>query len=1034
MALYEEYEAFAKKYQKEYGPHTVVLYRCGQFYEIYSANDGVIDIKSIAELLNIQISRRNKAILEVNRSNTLMAGFPMFALRKFVNLLVNNNYTVVVVDQVSDPPRPKRAVTEVISPGTLVEDGDAAVAQDTPHLMCIYIEDITDRKSKTNNLCIGCSVIDISTGISKVYETASNIDDSNFSLDEIYRLILSHNPREFIIFGQVSSTTFESVISYLELEGKCVHNKVNQFPPELLTMAYQTQLLQKVFPKHGMLSVIEYLDLERKPFALLSYIYLLQFTAKHNELILSNIEKPVVLEDNHLLLLQYNAIRQLNIVASSDQKHNSLLHITNNCSSAIGRRYYKDALLNPIINIDILQKRYNAIDEAIKGRFYEEVGRHLARAYDIERLTRKMSIGRFHPSDLVQVNDTMMAVLGIIEAHNDFCQKYFDQTAEGFDMYRDMQHYYDTPIDMDEVAKYHLDNIDGSFFRRGYNDEVDKLQDGVDANMNVFTTLTERLNELNEGYFKLDSNERDGYHFIITTKRYNEVKARMKESIVIEGHTFKPREFQVKPVSATSTSYKVTCKAFEKITDTILNIKNKLRVLLLSVFKTFISEFFTKYEKTLKDIVGFIGNIDICMCNAANAVKFKYYRPVIDSTKSEAFVDARQIRHPIIERVNIDIEYVTNDVKLGTNEEANMHTKTSPTDGILLFGLNCSGKTSLSKALALNIIMAQSGSFVPSQMVYSPFRSIFTRIPSGDDIFKSMSTFAVEMSELRNILNRADKNSLIVGDEISHGTEVRSGVAIVGASVIELAKRKCKFIFATHLHNIVNVEDVMNLPNIKLMHLSVQYDEASRKLVYDRKLKDGSGSSVYGLEVCKALDMPRGFLELANNIRCQQSGIEPHIVGLNKSRYNKDVFIDTCSICGKRTEEVHHIKQQCEADEHGYIGHVHKNVKSNLVNVCSACHDSIHAGDLMIHGYVQTSDGKELSWEKSPPKANAMGQCINMGSTDGNDGVDFHPEVQIMECKKKGMSIAAIVKYLHDKGLTEYNWYRVNKVTKNAWK
>ena len=122
MALYSEYEEYVKKHVKEFGQRTVVLYRCGGFYEIYSADDGLVDMKVICDLLNIQMSRRNKSILQVDRVNTLMAGFPAHALQKFVNILVSENYTVVVVDQVTEPPKPKRAVTAIISPGTDIQN------------------------------------------------------------------------------------------------------------------------------------------------------------------------------------------------------------------------------------------------------------------------------------------------------------------------------------------------------------------------------------------------------------------------------------------------------------------------------------------------------------------------------------------------------------------------------------------------------------------------------------------------------------------------------------------------------------------------------------------------------------------------------------------------------------------------------------------------------------------------------------------------------------------------------------------------
>ena len=179
---------------------------------------------------------------------------------------------------------------------------------------------------------------------------------------------------------------------------------------------------------------------------------------------------------------------------------------------------------------------------------------------------------------------------------------------------------------------------------------------------------------------------------------------------------------------------------------------------------------------------------------------------------------------------------------------------------MLLYGVNASGKSSLMKSVGLNIILAQAGMWVAaSSFTYSPYRSFFTRIGNNDNIFRSQSTFEVEMSELRNIMKRSDNRSLILGDELCSGTESTSAISIVSAGVITLANKQSSFIFATHLHRLANMARVRDLPNIQFSHLSVRYDEITGKLIYDRKLGEGNGKTIYGLEVCRALDMDDGF-------------------------------------------------------------------------------------------------------------------------------------------------------------------------------
>jgi DNA mismatch repair protein MutS len=234
----------------------------------------------------------------------------------------------------------------------------------------------------------------------------------------------------------------------------------------------------------------------------------------------------------------------------------------------------------------------------------------------------------------------------------------------------------------------------------------------------------------------------------------------------------------------------------------------------------------------------------------------------------------------------------------------------------------------------------------------------------------------------------------------------------VGAAICELAARGSTFIFATHLHNITEISEVTSLSNVVFRHLSVRYDEISKKLIYDRKLKEGSGSSVYGLEVCKALDLPQDFLTLANTIRQKYINVNHSIVSCTKSKYNAKVLVDVCSLCGNDTEEIHHIKQQKDADSHGFIkgSHVHMNSQHNLVNVCSKCHDDIHGGKIHVKGYVQTSDGIELDWEKKQDNP-----C---------DSCDKDLMMQVLALKKTKMSVANIAKQL------DITVYKVNKLIK----
>jgi DNA mismatch repair protein MutS len=162
----------------------------------------------------------------------------------------------------------------------------------------------------------------------------------------------------------------------------------------------------------------------------------------------------------------------------------------------------------------------------------------------------------------------------------------------------------------------------------------------------------------------------------------------------------------------------------------------------------------------------------------------------------------------------------------------------------------------------------------------------------------------------------------------------------------------------------VNIEEVNSLTNVKTYHLSVEYDIKTKKLIYNRKLQPGNGSTLYGLEVCRSLDMDKEFLELANSVRHQLLNTHMNILPStsNNNKYNKKVYLDRCQICNNKADEIHHIQQQKDADENGFIGSYHKNSKFNLVCLCEKCHDQVHDGMLEIYGYRQTSDGIELDF------------------------------------------------------------------------
>jgi DNA mismatch repair protein MutS len=261
--------------------------------------------------------------------------------------------------------------------------------------------------------------------------------------------------------------------------------------------------------------------------------------------------------------------------------------------------------------------------------------------------------------------------------------------------------------------------------------------------------------------------------------------------------------------------------------------------------------------------------------------------------------------------------------------------------------------------------MAQSGFYVPCEaFTYSPYKYLFTRILGNDNLFKGLSTFAVEMSELRTILRLADQNSLVLGDELCSGTENISAISIFVAGIQKLYRVKSSFIFATHIHEIVHFKEISDLSTVILQHLTVVYDQAQDLLVYDRKIKPGPGNSMYGLEVCKSLKLPEDFLDDAFNIRMKYFSEQQGFLSLKTSHFNSKKIMNLCEVCKQnKGTEVHHLQHQKFADSDGFIktesAFFHKNALANLVTLCDNCHTDIHKSNTQ-HKRKKTSKGTIL--------------------------------------------------------------------------
>jgi DNA mismatch repair protein MutS len=275
------------------------------------------------------------------------------------------------------------------------------------------------------------------------------------------------------------------------------------------------------------------------------------------------------------------------------------------------------------------------------------------------------------------------------------------------------------------------------------------------------------------------------------------------------------------------------------------------------------------------------------------------------------------------------------------------------------------------RAVGINLILAQCGLYTACKSFeYYPFNTMISQVDLTDNLFANKSSFIVEMCGLKKILNCSGPNTLILADEMCKGTEYFSAQGIVASCIIELIKTNSKFFFTTHLHDLTKIKDIKNEKRLQISHLNVDFKDDV--IIFERKLKDGSGSDLYGLEVCKSIIQKSCFIDTAFEIRNTIINNKTSILSSKKSRYNSKKIVDHCEICNyvpktKKSQplETHHINEQQNCDEQGFVNdkHFHKNKTFNLVSLCRECHQKIDTEELIIRGYKQSTSGIILDYD-----------------------------------------------------------------------
>jgi DNA mismatch repair protein MutS len=961
--LTEIYFELQEYFESKYGDDTIILIEIGSFFEIYEVNNDKLKIgkaKEIATLLNIQLTRKNKAIAENSIKNPLLAGVPTVSIERYIaRLIATKRYTIVIVKQKGTPPKITRYISNIISPGTNFEYQTEAGEN---NIVSVIIDE------NQGIFSVGYSAIDVTTGKTVVNEMHSTRDDKTYALDELFNLLQTYNTAEVIVTLDNSKIDKEWIGNYLELNQYHISFNTNR-----CKINYQNELFARVYQINSFLSSIEYLDLERHPYVTESLAILIDFIIEHDEVIISKMNRPLFLGASRYLYLGNNALEQLGVI-SRDSSELTLLELIDKTSTAFGKRLLKERLLAPILDRDILEARYDLTEKLMKNS--DKYDTHLKNIYDLERILRRVKVKKLHPIELTYIGMSLYAISSLLKDASKDEVSFDKKLEEGVEEFK---RYLKNSYDLNICAKFKIEQIDDNIFKEGIFPIIDNLLEKQKSEILKLESVVSHIDSIFKAkeikssskgvYADIGYLDSEGFYINLTKNRFKSIEKELKESFVtIDNRHYFFKDFNYKILK---NSVKIYSTLFEKITQNYESNQVKLVALVKSRYLESLEDLDKRFSHVLEDIISFIANIDVAISNVKCAKKMNLTRPIIvDGNGFEAI----GLRHPIIEANEKSGIYVPNDIYLGEKIETTHNHITlngsggKRVNGVLLYGINSSGKSSLMKSIGLSVVMAQSGFFVPAvEVKFSMYDKIFTRIVSKDNLYKGLSTFSVEMMELKNIFNRATKRSLVLGDEISQGTETESGVAIVSGAILKLLDIEATFIFATHLHQLKNVDELQNIENLIFLHLGVKYDEDSDRLIYNRELQLGMGSSLYGLEFAKSLHMDKVFLKNAYRIREKIIGKSSELKSLKtkrRSRYNKALYLAKCALCDEEVEETHHILPQNLADSSGKIGYIDKNHKYNLIPLCKKHHKLVHSGKIVISGFIMTSEGLQLHYEE----------------------------------------------------------------------
>ena len=949
--MIELYQNFYSEAKQKYGDKIVVLMQVGKFFEMYDScpiatGESQTNIREASALLEISVSETPISVKKGQPThNKLFSGFPDYVVKKYERILIRQGYRGVFITQEKEGKNYKREVTNIVSAGIFTEEegeyGETPVLD--RWLWAFFCED-AETDLLVHSAAISCATGKIIIGNTTISSGSATGNQGN---DDIYLSLSTYEPAEVIVWHNSSSTLSATTIRELFHLNYDIPLHIRPYVSQKGAVKKEEDILLRAFAMERAMLFSE-LQIDRKPDVRRVLAHLLAFVEEHNPALIKNLKLPTDFQASEFVRLGNHTLEQVGMINKNrDRQNECYFHYFNKVQTACGRRVLKQRLLQPIKNVATLRNRVDVIGQWIKATGKQDVLDNLKRVYDIEKLYRRLQLRSATLVDVWKLVSSIFATGDVITATE---VAGFSETVEGKSI-RELISELRQRWDLSKLASIR----DAK--------EIECVNPWLNATPSELDGLEKEWKEAKEEYAGILAECRT-----IVPDAFLPCREDDRPFAVYATKTRCEKVFKAKVLSATlriedvKGSFYLRSAEIDSLNQRGLKILKSWAAEWERVWLLETTQLSASLSVVFPKIVTFIAETDVNLNLALRAEEYGYCLPeFIEETR--AGLCAEGLRHGILERIRTDVTYVPHNVALGSLAMASNINPCSSESGILLFGVNSSGKSSLMKAIGLSVLLAQAGCPVPAtRFQIAPYSSIFTRILGNDNLWAGMSSFVVEMTEFRNILEYSDAGSLILGDELCAGTETSSAASLVAAGLECLLEKRASFFFATHLHELQRFPELMGLKGLRWLHLRVRFDDVSGTLIYDRDLQEGCGQMNYGLEVCRALRMPTVFLDKAVAFRRRLQGAAP-VLEAPQSRYNSDVIRRECSICKKNGHhdlEVHHIIHQEKAVKGFVTPGIKKNHAGNLAVLCEECHTKHHAGEITIIGWQETSSGKVL--------------------------------------------------------------------------